>query len=90
VWLYSLSLLVELAAFVRLRAIEPHLYRPWRVPGGMPGAVTVAALPSCFALGAMATAGWTNTIAGVLAALSGPVVYGLTAGGRERMREGRV
>ena len=90
VWLYSLSLLVELAAFVRLRAIEPHLYRPWRVPGGMPGAVTVAALPSCFALGAMATAGWTNTIAGVVAALTGPVVYGLTSSGRERIREGRI
>jgi len=89
VWLYSLSLVVELAAFVRLRAVEPDLHRPWRVPGGMPGAVAAAALPSCFALGAMATAGWTNTIAGVVAALTGPVVYGLTAGGRERIREGR-
>jgi len=79
VWLYSLSLLVELAAFVRLRAAEPDLHRPWRVPGGMAGAVTVAVLPSCFALGAMATAGWTNTIAGIIAALSGPVVYAMSA-----------
>jgi len=37
VWLYSLSLLVELAAFVRLRIAEPGLPRPWRVPGGAAG-----------------------------------------------------
>jgi len=54
-WLYSLSLLVELAAFVWLRAAEPQMHRPWRVPGGMPGAIAAAVLPSCFALGAMAT-----------------------------------
>jgi amino acid transporter len=78
-WLYSLSLLVELAAFVWLRVAEPELHRPWRVPGGMPGAITVAVLPSCFALGAMATAGWTNTFAGIIAALSGPVVYAVSA-----------
>ena len=38
VWLYSLSLLVELAAFVWLRVREPALARPWRVPGGTDGA----------------------------------------------------
>ena len=35
VWLYSLSLLVELAAFVWLRVRQPSLARPWRVPGGI-------------------------------------------------------
>jgi len=78
-WLYSLSLLVELAAFVWLRAAEPQMHRPWRVPGGMPGAIAAAVLPSCFALAAMATAGWTNTLAGVIAALTGPVVYAASA-----------
>jgi len=75
VWLYSLSLLVELAAFVRLRLAEPALPRPWRVPAGTPGMVVVTLLPSLFAALAMATAGWTNTIAGAIAALSGLVAW---------------
>jgi amino acid transporter len=75
VWLYSLALLVELAAFVRLRVTEPTLPRPWRVPGGTPGMIVAATLPGLFSLLAMATAGWTNTIAGVVAALTGPAAY---------------
>ncbi len=75
VWLYSLSLVVELAAFLELRHAAPALARPWRVPAGWPGAVVVAALPTALALLAMATAGWRNTIAGVAAALTGPLAY---------------
>ena len=75
VWLYSLALLVELAAFLWLRRAAPDLPRPWRVPGGSAGAVVAAALPAALALVAMATAGWTNTIAGVIAALTGPVAW---------------
>ena len=75
VWLYSLSLLVELAAFVRLRVVAPEMPRPWRVPGGLAVAVAVVACPVLFCLGAMATAGFTNTIAGVAAAVTGPLVY---------------
>ena len=77
VWLYSLTLLVELAAFVRLRVSEPALPRPWRVPGGLAGAWAVAAPPAAFALLAMATAGWRNTLAGVVAALTGPAAWAL-------------
>jgi amino acid transporter len=75
VWLYSLSLLVELAAFVRLRIAEPALQRPWRVPGGAPGMILAAALPTAFALFAMANAGASNTAAGILVALTGPAIY---------------
>ena len=75
VWLYSLSLLVELAAFVWLRLREPSLARPWRVPGGLGAAVTVAVVPAALSLLAMATAGWLNTLAGVVAALTGPAAY---------------
>jgi len=74
-WLYSISLLVELAAFVRLRRTEPALPRPWRVPGGTPGMWLVALLPALLALLALATAGWLNTLAGVIAAATGPAVY---------------
>jgi amino acid transporter len=75
VWLYSLSLLVELAAFVRLRVTAPEMPRPWRVPGGLVGAVGVVVFPVLFCVGAMATAGLMNTIAGVTAALTGPLAY---------------
>ena len=77
VWLYSLALLVELAAFLALRATDPSLPRPWRVPGGRVGALAVSIPPALFALGAMLTAGWANTLAGVAAALSGPLVWWL-------------
>ena len=77
VWLYSLALLVELAAFLALRARAPELARPWRVPGGLLGAWAMAVAPALFALAAMATADWTNTLAGALAALSGPLVWGV-------------
>ena len=75
VWLYSLTLLFELAAFLVLRARASDLPRPYRVPGGWTGAVVVTVPPSLFALGAMALAGWGNTLAGVLAALSGPAAW---------------
>ena len=82
VWLYSLSLLVELAAFVWLRVREPGLARPWRVPGGMPTALVVAGVPAALSLLAMATAGWLNTLAGVVAALTGPAAYALVRAAR--------
>src|SRR5262249_56971881 len=63
VWLYSLSLLVELAAFVRLRVVAPEMPRPWRGPGGLPLAGAVVACPVLFFLGALATAGLPHTIA---------------------------
>jgi len=75
IWLYSLTLLIELAAFVYLRVAEPDWPRPWRVPGGFVGAVLVALLPSAFMLAAIATAGWSNTIAGLGAALTGPAAW---------------
>jgi amino acid transporter len=75
VWLYSISLLVELAAFVALRLREPTLPRPRRVGGGAAGMWLTAALPAAVSLAAMATAGWLNTAVGVLAALTGPLMY---------------
>jgi amino acid transporter len=81
VWLYSLALVVELAAFLWLRIEAPSMARPWRVPGGWAGACLVTALPSALALLAMATAGWRNTIAGVVAALTGPAMWAFARNG---------
>ena len=75
IWLYSLTLMVELAAFVRLRIGHPDMPSPWRVPGGTAGMLLAALLPAALCLLAMLTAGWKNTLVGILAALTGPVVY---------------
>jgi amino acid transporter len=77
VWLYSLALLVELAAFLWLRVRAPEMARPWRVPGGLGTAALVAGMPAALSLLAMATAGWLNTLAGVVAALTGPAAWAL-------------
>ena len=75
VWLYSLALLVEMAAFLAIRLREPTLPRPWRVSGGLLGALLLVALPSGMALLAMATSGLTKTLVGLAAALTGPLAY---------------
>src|SRR5215470_15062989 len=75
VWLYSLTLLLELAAFLALRFREPHLARPWRVGGGALGLWITALLPSAAAVLAMVTAGWKNTVAGVATAVTGPALW---------------
>jgi amino acid transporter len=85
IWLYSLALLLELAAFAALRIREPLLPRPWRVAGGTAGMWLAVLLPSAVSLVAMATAGWTNTLAGVGAALTGPAAY-LVWGDQARAR----
>jgi amino acid transporter len=78
IWLYSLTLIVELAAFVRLRVGQPDMPRPWRVPGGTTGILAATFLPSGLCVLAMATAGWKNTLVGVVTALTGPLVYAVS------------
>jgi amino acid transporter len=75
IWLYSITLVLELAAFVALRLREPNLPRPWRVGGGSVGMWITAGLPIALSLLAMATAGWMDTLVGAAAALTGPLAY---------------
>ena len=44
--IYGLSLILEFAALIALRVKEPDLPRPFRVPGGMWGAVLIAIGPT--------------------------------------------
>ena len=85
IWLYSISLILELAAFVALRYREPALPRPWRVGGGSLGVWVTAGLPVALCALAMATAGWMNTAVGTLAVLTGPLAY---LAWRDRSRAG--
>ena len=45
IFIYGLSLALEFVALVALRVREPNLARPFRVPGGMFGAVAVGIAP---------------------------------------------
>jgi len=44
--LYGIALLLEFIALIALRVKEPGLRRPFRVPGGMPGAIVCGILPT--------------------------------------------
>ena len=44
--LYGMSLMLEFVALVALRIKEPELRRPFRVPGGMIGAVMIGVFPA--------------------------------------------
>ena len=55
IWLYSITLILELAAFVALRYRELALPRPWRVGGGSVGGWVTAGLPVALCALAMAT-----------------------------------
>jgi amino acid transporter len=45
VLLTGLSILLEFAAFIVLRIREPKLHRPYRVPGGLAGAIAISVPP---------------------------------------------
>jgi len=49
--LYGLSLVLEFAALIALRVRQPQLPRPYRIPGGLAGAIAVSVAP-------VAIAGW--------------------------------
>jgi amino acid transporter len=86
--LYGVALLLEFVALVVLRLKEPDLPRPFRVPGGLWGAVAMGVGPSvliCFALWAAKgerVAGLPAlAFAGIIAAI-GPLAYLLAKRGQ--------
>jgi amino acid transporter len=89
--LYGLSLLLEFTALFVLRVREPGLPRPFRVPGGLPGAALLGLGPALL----IAAAIWDQAgrwqpegddlmsparalLLGVMLAAFGPVVYGVS------------
>jgi len=81
--LYGASLLLEFVALVVLRRREPALPRPFRVPGGMVGAVLAGVGPALLIVFAMVAArtervlGLNALLFAALVGLSGAVVYAL-------------
>ncbi len=81
VLLYGLSLLLEFVALIVLRVREPSLPRPFKLPGGLAGAVIFALLPMAL-LGIALVEGRTEQVGsinalvlGFLLVAGGPVVY---------------
>jgi amino acid transporter len=80
---YGASLLLEFIALVVLRITEPSLLRPFRVPGGMWGAVTVGVLPTLLLGLALVRSnreeifGVNGLIVGALIVLAGFIAYGI-------------
>ena len=77
--LYGLALSLEFVALVALRLKEPRLPRPFRVPGGLVGAVLIAVAPlgllGLALRAAFSEASWASiALAGGLVAL-GPLLY---------------
>ena len=67
--------MLELVALVALRVREPHLPRPFRVPGGLAAAVLVAAAPTALLL----LAAWVGRDEPGPAGLSAVQLTGLVA-----------
>ena len=89
--LYGAALVLEFVALVVLRVKEPALARPFRVPGGLWGAIAVGVGPTLL-IGFALWAARGERVAGLpalgfaaIVAAAGPVVY-LAAQGMRRSR----
>ena len=90
VMLAGLSIVLEFVALIVLRVREPGMARPFRVPGGLAGAVLIAILPSLLLGVAIARnvieQGLTHgLLLGLALVAAGPVVYFLMKAGKERV-----
>jgi amino acid transporter len=74
--IYGGSLVLEFAALVALRLKEPDLPRPFRVPGGLGGAVVAGALPT-FLLGFSIVRGEREMVLGMSSAAFGVILIAL-------------
>ena len=74
VMLYGVALLLEFISLVVLRVMEPALPRPFRVPGGIAGAVIAGVLPALL-LGVAVWSGGQERILGVNALWLGAALF---------------
>ena len=92
VMLAGLSIVLEFVALIVLRVREPGLPRPFRVPGGLAGAVLIAILPSLLLGAAMARSvseqGLTRgLLLGLALVGAGPVAFFLVKTRGERVSQ---
>jgi amino acid transporter len=75
IMIYGVSLTLEFLALIVLRIREPELKRPFRVPGGVFGAIAVG-IPPTLLLGFAIIRGEHESILGISAFLFGLIVMG--------------
>lgn len=82
VLLYGVSLILQFTALIALRIKEPNMPRPFKIPGGLPGVIFLALLPTTIILiainGTVKTEGTTFLILAAILLLSAPVAYLIT------------
>jgi amino acid transporter len=93
--LYGGALVLEFVALVVLRVREPGLVRPFKVPGGLWGAVTIGVGPTLL-IGFALWAARSERVAGLpalgfaaIVAMAGPLVYLVARWGQRRMVDSR-
>lgn len=92
--LYGLALLLEFAALIVLRVREPGLARPFRVPGGLPGAALLGVGPAMLLTLALVRERRDHpeqigaVVLGVGLACAGPMVYAVASRLRRYARLG--
>jgi amino acid transporter len=75
IMIYGASLMLEFVALVCLRIREPELKRPFRVPGGVFGAIAVG-VPPMLLLGLAIKSSEHEVVLGISALLFGLIVIG--------------
>lgn len=80
VTIYSFALMLEFASLIALRIKQPHMKRPFRVPGGWPGIVVITVLPLAVIVTAIyyqvLDVGWVQGIGWAAVGLAtGPIAY---------------
>jgi amino acid transporter len=92
IMIYGASLMLEFVALVVLRFTEPDLPRPFKVPGGILGAVLSGALPMLLLAFAIVRSdrqqilGMNSFVFGALMILSGFAVYAIDRAFIKRLR----
>ncbi|GAB2292140.1 hypothetical protein Dimus_026391 [Dionaea muscipula] len=81
-FLYSVAMLLEFAAFVRLRVIKPDLHRPYRVPVGTFGAVLVCLAPAFLLILVMCLASFKTVLVSGAVVVLGFFLYPLLVQGK--------
>ncbi len=83
IMVYGASLMLEFAALLALRIKEPDLQRPFRVPGGWPGAILLGVLPGTLLVLSIVRGeremvlGMSSATFGLLLIVLGVVAYGV-------------
>jgi amino acid transporter len=72
---YSISLLMEFTAFIKLRISQPNLHRPWRIPFGTTGCILFFLPTYFFILLILALSNYESIIFSVCTNLFGIFIY---------------